>query len=175
MGVELYRQVRALGRQRREHLADAREFLGLSAEGHADRFALSLAACGVGHRLMERRLLPLAECLLLAQLFGRGARLGDEPRVVLVQLRDLVLLHNRRLVGLAQFRLQLLDLLLVPARLLLALLAGGRAEMRRVGRSSGWSRGLARASHGRGRWGDHARPGGCQRTAEVSIADALIA
>lgn len=40
---------------------------------------------------------------------------------------DLILLHDQRLVGLAQFGLKPLDLLLMSARLLFALLLAGRA------------------------------------------------
>lgn len=57
--------------------------------------------------------------------FTRRARLGDQPCVVLVQLGNFVLLHDCCLVGQAQFGLQLLDLRLVPARFLFALLATG--------------------------------------------------
>jgi hypothetical protein len=57
----------------------------------------------VGERPVQRDLQLLAVRPLFAQLFSRGARFGDEPRIVLVQLCDFVLLDDQRLVRLAQF------------------------------------------------------------------------
>lgn len=81
----------------------------------------------VGERPVQRGLQPLVVCLLLPRAFCRGARFGDKPRVVPVQLHDFVLLDDQRLVRLSQFGLQLLDLLLVSACFLFALLLAGHA------------------------------------------------
>ncbi len=50
-------------------------------------------------------------------------------RAHLTQLRDLTLLDDQRLVGPSDFHLQLWDLLLVPARTLVALFLAGVAEV----------------------------------------------
>ena len=67
--------------------------------------------------------------LRLAQPLGHRPSLCDKPRVIFVQLNNFVLLDDCDLIRLAQFGLQLLDLVLMPTRLLFALFATGAAEM----------------------------------------------
>lgn len=63
--------------------------------------ALGLGARPIGERTIEGGLQRLAMCLLIACEPGRGRRFCDEPRVVPVQLRDVVLPDDGRLVRLA--------------------------------------------------------------------------
>ncbi len=63
--------------------------------------ALGLGARPIGERTIEGGLQRLAMCLLIACEPGRGRRFCDEPRVVPVQLCDLVLPNDGRLVRLA--------------------------------------------------------------------------
>ncbi|WP_146777704.1 hypothetical protein [Burkholderia cenocepacia] len=67
----------------------------------------------------------LTVCPRFSQTCTRRAGLVDQPRVVLVQSGDFVLRQDSRLIGMAQFGPQLLDLRLVPARFLFALLVTG--------------------------------------------------
>ncbi|MEZ0188783.1 hypothetical protein [Ralstonia solanacearum] len=63
---------------------------------------------------------------------AQGIALRFRPSLVrahLTQLRDLALLDDQRLVGPSDFHLQLWDLLLVPARTLVALFLAGVAEV----------------------------------------------
>lgn len=87
-----------------------------------------------GARLIDARLVQVDASLFclrfqFSDAFARGGKFRDQPSAVLVQLRDLPLLDDQRLIGLSGFRLQLLDLLLMPARILIALFPAGIAEV----------------------------------------------
>ncbi len=74
--------------------------------------------------------LVLARLLLQCrQLLHRHPMFDQQALVVAVQLGDLVLAHHGALLGLAQFRLDLLHLAFVASLLLFALLFDGVAVM----------------------------------------------
>ncbi|NWK42825.1 hypothetical protein [Ralstonia pickettii] len=110
-------------RSRRRQLSHLRLDCG------AQSITLCFHSGSIGARLVECELGLFAAHLQLANALRRGPGFGDQPRAILVQLRDLSLLDDQRLVGLPDFRLQLLNLLLVPAGVLIPLLLAGIAEV----------------------------------------------
>ncbi len=109
--------------------ARGRKILGLRLHRRAQGIALRFRPSLVHAHLTQFSLHLLAPRLQLAESLGRGASFGGQLCAILVQLRGLALLDDQRLVGLSDFHLQLLDLLLVQARILVALFLAGVAEV----------------------------------------------
>jgi hypothetical protein len=114
--LELCCQLRQVDAERVALLARGREFIALRSRGRlqlsAKCFSVCQLDCGagaVGERPVQRGLGLLALRLPFAHLLVRGAGFREQPRAVLIELGDFVLLDDERLVGLAQFRLKPCD------------------------------------------------------------------
>ncbi|WP_003274680.1 hypothetical protein [Ralstonia solanacearum] len=125
LGVELSRDFDQLASQPRSFRTLGGYLVCLLLPHESQRIAFGFHASLINARLVQVGAYLVCLHLQVAGAFARSSNLCDQPRAILVQLRDFTLLDDQCLVGLSDFSLQLLDLLFVPPRLLIALFLAG--------------------------------------------------